>query len=257
MIEDLYVYGIDVYEKRGVADTRVGYFLRQRAAIDVENRRYPRANKVFSMLSESGLQFDKASTLFAGVAAFSANEFDRAGELLTKARQEGTIKDETPGAVILGLLPAVADAWEKEMEWQKLEERKDDLPQAMIETTAGKFIVELFENDAPNSVANFITLSESSFYDDNFITGSSDYFIETGSSSPDGKTGSAYSIETEATPDLHRAIFRGSLLLIKDRETGLSDSRFAICKYPAPPGSFKARGGWNRTVAGASSRSGC
>ena len=55
--------------------------------------------------------------------------------------------------------------WEKELEIRKAEAAKDDLPRVEIETTKGKFVVELYENQAPQTVANFIHLVESGFYD--------------------------------------------------------------------------------------------
>lgn len=39
------------------------------------------------------------------------------------------------------------------------------LPQVEFETNKGKIVIELYEDDAPNTVANFISLVESGFYD--------------------------------------------------------------------------------------------
>jgi len=40
-----------------------------------------------------------------------------------------------------------------------------DLPRVKLKTTAGDITVELFEDDAPNTVANFIQLADKKFYD--------------------------------------------------------------------------------------------
>ncbi|MDP7631050.1 MAG: peptidylprolyl isomerase, partial [SAR324 cluster bacterium] len=40
-----------------------------------------------------------------------------------------------------------------------------DLPQIQIETERGNITIELFEDDAPNTVANIISLTEQGFYD--------------------------------------------------------------------------------------------
>jgi peptidyl-prolyl cis-trans isomerase B (cyclophilin B) len=40
-----------------------------------------------------------------------------------------------------------------------------DLPKAKLTTNRGEIVVELFEDDAPNTVANFVELSEKGFYD--------------------------------------------------------------------------------------------
>ncbi len=41
-----------------------------------------------------------------------------------------------------------------------------DLPKARIKTSRGEVVVELFEDHAPNTVANFVQLSEKGFYND-------------------------------------------------------------------------------------------
>ena len=38
-------------------------------------------------------------------------------------------------------------------------------PLVELETSKGKVVLELFEDEAPNTVANFVTLIESGFYD--------------------------------------------------------------------------------------------
>ncbi len=43
--------------------------------------------------------------------------------------------------------------------------RKEPLPRVLLDTTAGVLLVELFEDDSPNTVKNFISLVESGFYD--------------------------------------------------------------------------------------------
>ncbi|HEV3005253.1 MAG TPA: peptidylprolyl isomerase [Pirellulales bacterium] len=42
---------------------------------------------------------------------------------------------------------------------------ENDLPRVQIKTSKGDAVVELFEDDAPNTVANFISLVEKKFYD--------------------------------------------------------------------------------------------
>jgi peptidyl-prolyl cis-trans isomerase B (cyclophilin B) len=41
-----------------------------------------------------------------------------------------------------------------------------DLPKARIKTSRGEVVIELFEDHAPNTVANFVQLSEKGFYND-------------------------------------------------------------------------------------------
>ncbi|MCU0724779.1 MAG: peptidylprolyl isomerase [Planctomycetes bacterium] len=41
----------------------------------------------------------------------------------------------------------------------------EPLPQVKMETSKGEILLELFEDDAPNTVANFVNLVETGFYD--------------------------------------------------------------------------------------------
>ena len=45
------------------------------------------------------------------------------------------------------------------------EAEADDLPRVLFKTTHGDIVIELFENEAPNTVANFISLVENKKYD--------------------------------------------------------------------------------------------
>ncbi len=44
--------------------------------------------------------------------------------------------------------------------------KSNDLPRVLLKTNKGEITVELYENEAPQAVANFISLVESGFYDD-------------------------------------------------------------------------------------------
>jgi len=62
-------------------------------------------------------------------------------------------------------LDAILDAWKAEQEYRSDEAQRDDLPRVRIETDKGEFVLELFEDDAPNTVANFLQLVDRGFYD--------------------------------------------------------------------------------------------
>ena len=53
----------------------------------------------------------------------------------------------------------------QEMAKREAETKADDLPRVKLSTSKGDVVVELFENEAPNTVANFIKLVEKGFYD--------------------------------------------------------------------------------------------
>ncbi len=83
--------------------------------------------------------------------------------------------------------------------------QSDDLPRVKLTTTKGEIVVELFENQAPNTVANFISLAESDHYNDMiFHRVLEDFMAQTGGYKSDGSGGEGpgYAIACECeTPD--------------------------------------------------------
>lgn len=54
--------------------------------------------------------------------------------------------------------------WARELELRHQENMAGNLPRVLLKTTRGDIEIELFENEAPNTVANFIFLVEKGFY---------------------------------------------------------------------------------------------
>lgn len=57
------------------------------------------------------------------------------------------------------------EAWRVETMIRKAEAERDDLPRVRLKTSKGDIDIELYEDDSPNGVANFISLIEAGFYD--------------------------------------------------------------------------------------------
>ena len=83
--------------------------------------------------------------------------------------------------------------------------QSDDLPRVKLTTTKGEIVVELFEDQAPNTVANFISLVESDYYNDMiFHRVLEDFMAQTGGFKSDGSGGNGpgYAIACECdTPE--------------------------------------------------------
>ena len=112
--------------------------------------------------------------------------------------------------------------WEREEKLRAAEAKADDLPRVKLHTSAGDIVVELFENEAPNTVANFISLVEKGFYDGvqfhrvlpNFMAQGGDPITKDPSKYPGqgvGSGGPGYTIDDECFQANHREHFRGSL----------------------------------------------
>lgn len=74
---------------------------------------------------------------------------------------------------------------------------------AVFETSKGKFTVELFEDKAPNTTKNFITLVEKGFYNDLvFHRVIENFMIQGGDPNGNGSGGPGYTIKDEFHRDL-------------------------------------------------------
>lgn len=102
------------------------------------------------------------------------------------------------------------------------------MKKAEIHTAKGIMKIDFYEKDAPNTVANFIKLSESGFYNGlNFHRVIPDFVIQGGCPKGTGSGGPGYKIDCELTGD-NQYHDRGVLSMAHaGRNTG--GSQFFIC----------------------------
>jgi cyclophilin family peptidyl-prolyl cis-trans isomerase len=132
--------------------------------------------------------------------------------------------------------------WPAEQVIRSSEAGVDDLPRVRIVTARGPIVVELFENEAPNTVANFISLTESGFYVgtkfhrymQDFMIQGGDPNTKEGAEGRPGSGGPGYSIPDEHTLDNHRMHFRDSLAMAKTPAPNTAGSGFYINHRPTP-----------------------
>ncbi|MCE9525067.1 MAG: peptidylprolyl isomerase, partial [Planctomycetales bacterium] len=98
-----------------------------------------------------------------GVAAYLSDDYETAEKWLPLAEKTNRLGDE--GKEYLKELPKTKELWVKEQAIRAKEQEKDDLPRVKFETNKGTIVLELFENEAPQTVGNFIHLVETKFYD--------------------------------------------------------------------------------------------
>ncbi len=107
------------------------------------------------------------------------------------------------------------------------------MKKAKVETEKGTMVVELFEKDAPGTVANFEKLIKEGFYNGlTFHRVIPNFVIQGGCPNGTGTGGPGYSIkcEVENNPNKH---LRGSLSMAhRGKDTG--GSQFFICHSPQP-----------------------
>jgi peptidyl-prolyl cis-trans isomerase B (cyclophilin B) len=107
------------------------------------------------------------------------------------------------------------------------------MTRAIMETDKGTIHLELFDQDAPNTIKNFVELANSGFYNglafhrvlSNFMVQGGCPNTRPGATGTPGTGGPGYKIKCEINPNLHEA---GSLSMAHaGKDTG--GSQFFIC----------------------------
>ncbi|MFH1726654.1 MAG: peptidylprolyl isomerase [Elusimicrobiota bacterium] len=78
------------------------------------------------------------------------------------------------------------------------------MPKAIMETSKGTIVIELFDKDAPNTVQNFVTLSQKGFYNGlKFHRVIKQFMIQGGCPLGTGTGGPGYTIKCEINAQKH------------------------------------------------------
>ena len=135
-----------------------------------------------------------------------------------------------------------SNLWVEELAIQEAEGINDDLPEAQIITSKGSITIKLFEDHAPNTVANFVSLAESGFYDgtrfhrvlNRFMAQGGDSFSRDGAKGEAGTGDPGYKIKDEHTGDDIRKHFAGSISMAKSPAPDSAGSQFFLTHLPTP-----------------------
>jgi peptidyl-prolyl cis-trans isomerase B (cyclophilin B) len=105
------------------------------------------------------------------------------------------------------------------------------MTRAIMETEKGTIHLELFDQDAPNTVQNFTDLANKGFYDGlTFHRVIPNFMIQGGCPKGTGTAGPGYTIKCEINDNKHQA---GTLSMAHaGKDTG--GSQFFICHAPQP-----------------------
>jgi cyclophilin family peptidyl-prolyl cis-trans isomerase len=162
-----------------------------------------------SKLQEAGVA-DGDTCLVAATAAIIASQLDAATDWLEQAKAKGARKDrvgELEQAIERDRLKV-----DEEMAKRKADAEADDRPRVKLSTSAGDLVVELFEDEAPNTVANFVSLVEKGYYDGTpFHRVISGFMAQGGDPTGTGGGGPGYAIACEVDRPGTRKHFRGTL----------------------------------------------
>lgn len=198
---------------------------------------YDKAMPIVTTLLDAGAGRESPELWLIGAAsAYQTNEFSLAEQYLSEARKAKLLGSSPPGETQDALinrawesarnaaesLNSTRKAWEKEKAIREAEAEADDLPRVKLQTNRGDVVIELFENEAPQAVASFLTLVKKGFYDGvvfhRVLPG---FMAQGGDPTGTGSGGPGYSIRCECHEPGYRKHFRGSLSMAHaGRNTG-------------------------------------
>ncbi len=189
----------------------------------------PRAIELLDSLHQVKVELPKLVS-FRYYANLLTKRFKEARQVLEEAVAQGF----TAPAATLPQLEQYEKDWSREAELRAAERNANDLPRVLFKTDAGDILVELLENEAPNTIHNFITLVESGFYDGRtFYKVDPVLVCQSGCPRDDGTSGPDYRIESESDVFNARQHFAGSISMLPD-QSGATGSQFLIARQPLP-----------------------
>jgi len=166
-------------------------------------------------------------------AAFAMNDYERMHHLLARAADRGVTSETLD--TLRAHLENYREAWKREQELRADESQADDLPRVTLTTTKGDIVVELFENEAPETVGNFVSLVKRGFYDQlTFHHVVPEFMAQAGCPYGDGTGGPGYTIYDEYDKPNARKHFRGVLSMANKNAPNSGSSQFFITYRPLP-----------------------
>ncbi|MCE9525068.1 MAG: peptidylprolyl isomerase [Planctomycetales bacterium] len=214
------------YLETGSADPQLERFLLKFVTDSVEQDDFEPGLALAKKMLDGG-STDKQLPGLAAICAFSTNDYVAAEAFFKSAAESGIFASADSeiaklGTMMMSQVAKEKELWEKELVIRKAEEAKDDLPRVKLTTNKGVMVIELFENEAPDTVGNFISLVEKKFYDGlSFHRVLSHFMAQGGDPKGDGTGGPGYQIYCECHKPEYRRHFRGSLSMAHaGRDTG-------------------------------------
>jgi cyclophilin family peptidyl-prolyl cis-trans isomerase len=219
------------------ADPQISDFLVTVLTRQAQRDNYEPAARIGKLLMDHKY-YEKQVPLLAGLSALMTADYESAERYLMKAaeRRDALQVGVQPLDKIVELFMQDPESfkknWAKEQVIREDEAKTDNLPRVLLKTTKGDIELELFENEAPNTVANFISLVESGLYKDTpFHRVLPGFMVQGGDPKGNGTGGPGYSIACECYKPNARLHFRGTLSMAHaGRDTG--GSQFFLTFVP-------------------------
>lgn len=237
-LEQVHITGADAYAAKYQPLARLEQFLVTLAQHDIVNGRFELAHQLINNLTDAGCAHPQLDLMSSNAALYS-NHFVEAKAAMLRGRDKKLLGPE--GQEWLELIDPVIAAWEQEQLLRAKEAEADDLPRVVLHTSQGDIVIELFENEAPGTVGNFIYLVEQGFYDGlQFFHVERSVVAQVGCPQNKGKGTPGYSIFCECFQPNRRHRFAGTVAMAKvpdgqgDLIPNSAGSQFFIDARPTP-----------------------
>lgn len=230
-VAELTAAGVKAFEEAPNEDPQLARFLVKLADDAIQRDDYETAALVSEALI-AGQSAERQVYNSAAIAAFVLGDYEKAEEYFKIAAENGVLSEY--GEQLAPYTSEYKQLWAKEQEIRAAEAEADDLPRVKLETSKGDIVIELFENEAPDTVGNFVSLVEDGFYDGLiFHRVLQNFMAQGGDPRGDGTGGPGYNIFCEWHKPEARMHFRGSLSMAHaGRDTG--GSQFFLTFRPTP-----------------------
>ncbi len=223
----------ELYQKSNIQDLELKQLLDPLVEGYYESGRYEKSARIGTAL----LTHDPANRelMFATLkSAFAGNNFDIAGKIVEQWKQQ---LGELPPVMqsLAEFVPYFQTEWKRELEFRAKEAQRDDLPRIQFETSKGNFVVELFEESAPNAVNLFVFLVENEFFVNmTFFQVWNHEWVWSGCPNNQGIGAPRHGVPSEVKLPDARKHFRGSFSLRISDKDNTARSQFFITKTPFP-----------------------
>lgn len=184
-----------------------------------------RTLEICEMLRERG--FPAANLLPLEVhASISIQRFETAKEKINSAIEAGASKLEP----LMDKVTKAEEKWNREKEFLDSE---NDLPTISIQTSHGEITLILYEDHAPETVRNFVSLIDQKFFDGHeFFEIKRGQMVRSGCPNNNGNSLAKYQIANEATRDDARHHFVGSISMVTNSDHTSCCHQFIITRAP-------------------------
>jgi len=231
-VAELEATGLKAYAEAANEDPQLTRFLVKLADDGIQRDDYASAKRITDVLIEHQCP-DKQIYDSAAIAAYVLNDYDQAEKYFKLAKDNNVLS--TYGKELEPTLKEYKDFWTKEKDIREAEAKVDDLPRVRLTTTKGVIVIELFENEAPDTVGNFVSLVEKEFYNGlNFHRVIKNFMAQGGDPKGDGSGGPGYRIYGEASKSGYRKHFQGSLSMAHTGDPDTGGSQFFITFKQTP-----------------------